>query len=602
MLNQNGGILIQHENGAASIKERVIGRHAPCKGSVLKLETNKYFFGGSMKLFSKLVTLEIKRATLVAACATAVFTGSVLAEPTLYPNATIVDSFKQVKKIPELSIMADEVHPKIIWVLPPKIGSAKVSSLVGITSYVDKCEDLKILHDIQVEDVEFFKELQRKIDAEYKQLIIMQDKAIKLNQDAEAIYAESDNVAKYRRYEVIYKSTQEEISKLLSSLNHQTNEDSFDAIEKQITVLEKQNEEVFESMMKLYDVDERKIEEYKKLQRKAEAAKKAVVDKQEFLVGLNNAYLVKRKALAEVYESYSKYEMGSTTLTYDSNWDQLINKLSSMNPGYSFHKIKSSNAIFSADVMANTMLGSAGIIRLNVPGSANSSGQVLFNEFPEKLQARAVMSVIGGCPIMFPGKFSLTNVEEIDYGVTIGYDIESIVNLQIEARYNYYRMYKRVQEHKKKGGIFSGSSSSTLSEKTILTDSLDVTFNDPENIYPVEDRVKMVEFMRSEVIKRFILNGIQNPKDRAEFVSMISPGSSGAQVLAEQLEADSSCQSNAYCRYSAMGLHFLNAAFGSSRSMSSYTNEITQDTVERYSQRSKFKQSFVTSFPKSNWL
>ncbi len=519
------------------------------------------------------------------------------AEPTHYPKQEIVDAFDRIKRIPEVSLIPDEVSPNLVWVLPPKIASASVSKLEGPTANLLRCSELVTLSEIFQKNWESLKEFRVRWEDKKKELVVLQDQKNLVDREAAALFID-ESVSAYENLDSLYRTTSARIKELYNMIQGQPYENR-EALYVEIDRLKEENDKVYDKLLAVHSEQPIKIEKYKKKKAEANSLKNSIDDTYNFYTKLRNEYTDFERSLTDATASYSRLMGGTTRLKYRSEWDNYIRQLQVLNPTYSFEKIKTKNAELSAGSSSQNSFGANGAVgRIFTPGATIVEGNavVKFNEFPEVLDATSELSLIGACPLVHPEWFPTATPVASTYGIVIGYDIETLVNLDISADYNFYKMYQRVEEHKRKGGIFSSSSSATVSEKTILKDSLVVDFNDPEHIYPLDKKLDYITFIRSEVIKRFVMHGTQNLHDRMIILDMVNPPLSAAGQLAEQLGADENCQRSSYCKYSALGLGFLNAAFGSTKISTVYTNTMSENVQDRYHERTKFTQSFITSF------
>lgn len=519
---------------------------------------------------------------------------SAIAEPTLYPKDLNVLS--QVNNSTTSNIIADGADSKTVWVMPPNVATATVSGLNTLTANMGFCAEMRDEQTYSRDLAADIRKLEAKRVAQQDQLQKLQSRADQLNEDAEK-YAADNNLQELADLDQRISDLQmrlEQLYKDANACNSSTTDCS--GIQEEIkdsnaaraqmltqrnTIAQKNTNVVLAYTSKKHLADA--------AQRTADNAKKAYTDLMGQIIGVQEQF---RKA----YASFGQMEGARAGIRYTSDWDKNVDSLRKGNPGLNFSKIATQNATLMTVLTGVQDVDPTGAIKsIEVAGNVKN-GAASFAAYPENLSANVVLSLIGACPMAHPDYFDLKqdDVKDIQYGLIITYDYQTLFTVKATVSYDYYKMYQKIVSSGSSGGLFSSRSWSNVEEKNFFKDSFNVVWDDSENTMPQTEKDAREQEMRHSVLSRLATMALPQSPNPAGLIAASSPPTHGAVVAADELMKV--CPGNVYCMGTAAVLTVLDAIFGSSSSSSSYTN-IQQGTItDNYAQTQKITKSWITTY------
>lgn len=514
-----------------------------------------------------------------------------VAEPTLYPqNLNVLSG---VVNQTDSNILADEADPKTVWVLPPNKASAVVTGLHSKTANMGFCGEMKDLIGYSRDLSREISELNKKRAQKQGELQKLQDRASELHLRAER-YAAERNLQALAELDNRISTVDQRLSELYQSA--ETCNTTCDEINEEISINLKAKNQMMIDRNKLARENAADVREYTKRRKAAEAAQKAVSDFKAVFNELDAELRAVRNRFLDSYRGFGEMEGARAAFRYTSHWDDNVQKLRERNPGINFSKMATQNAKLMSEIAGLGEVNPQGAIRTIALAGRTASGVAEFPQYPQDLSTNVVLSLIGACPMEHPEYFDLAenDVKDMQYGVIITYEYETVFRMKARAEYNMYKMYEKIVSSGKRGGLFSSRSWSKVEEKNFFRDSFNVAWDDRENTVTPEEKEEIEAEMRKNVLHRLATLALPTSPVRAELISAMEPPPRGAVVVSNELMK--TCPGNVYCVAGAAVMRVLDAIFGSSSSTSSYTNIQDVQIVDDYSRTSKIKKAWITSY------
>lgn len=515
---------------------------------------------------------------------------SAFAEPTLYPtNVSVLSSI--INKT-NSNILADEVDPKTIWVMPPNTATAKVSGMHTPTANMGYCAEMRDLQTYTRDLSAQINDLMKLKKSKTQELLALEDKASALDQAAQK-FAADRNLSALSELDTRIGSAEIRLTELYALQDRCTN--NCEQIEVEVSDLIKAKAEMLKQRNVLAKENTADIRAYNKMQKEAVAAKNRYISKRQVFTDLAGEIQTMQNQFKAAYASFGKMEGARAGIKYKSTWDDNVTALREANPGFNIQKIKTQNAQLMTELsgLENVDAGSA-ILGMPLPGFKD--GLAKYPAYPESLTTNVVLSLVGACPMAHPEYFDLGQVPlaEMSYGMIITYDYQTIFKMKASVKYNMYKMYQKIVSSGSRGGLFSSRSWSNVEEKNIFQDSFIVKWDDRENSVPQEEKEEREKEMRHAVLLRLATQAIPDSPSRVELLQAVAPGPHGAIVLADALTK--TCGFNVYCQGGAIVMRVLDAIFGSSSTSSSYTKITNSDLEENYEVQQKITKSWITTY------
>ncbi len=533
--------------------------------------------------------LKLLGTSLLSTCM--LTSGQAFAEPTLYP--TDITVLSSVKNDTNSNLLADAADPKTVWVMPPNTASAAVSGLHSKTANMGFCAEMRDLKDYSRELSAEIKDLMKKRIAKQEELSGLLKRADSLREEAEKFAAER-NLSELAELDVRISSAESRLSDLYTASDSCT--ENCDLISQEIETVIKAKSEMMIMRNEMVRDNTQDQKDYNKKKKVADAALKAYQNQKNVYMELVQELTVVQTTFRDTFQSFGKMEGARAGIIYKSNWDENVQKLRSENPGFNFSKTATKNAQLMTELAGVGDIDPQGAVKSIAVGGEMKNGAVLYPAYPESLSSNVVLSLIGACPMEHPEYFDLTESEVTDmqYGVIITYEYDTVFTASATATYNMYKMYQKIVTGGSSGGFFSSRSWTNTEEKNFFEDSFIVSWNDPENTIPQEEKDIREQEMRRAVLFRLANLAIPLTPNRAEIVQAAQPGAHGAVVISDSLMKV--CPTSIYCVGAAAVFNVLDAIFGSSSTSASYTSITDTQITEDYRNTQKITKSWITSY------
>lgn len=291
-------------------------------------------------------------------------------------------------------------------------------------------------------------------------------------------------------------------------------------------------------------------------------------------------------------------EGARAAIRYTSSWDENVQLLRNENPGINFSKIPTKNAKLMTELAGLANVDAQGAIKSIGLGGVMTQGLAAFPSYPETLSTNVVLSLIGACPMAHPDYFDIdsNSAQDMEYGLIITYDYDTVFTFKASATYNMYKMYQKIQQSASSGVFFSSRSWTEVTEKNFFSDSFSVKWDDPENTIKPENKILLEKEMRTSVFSRLATLALPNVPNKADVIAAGELPVHGAVVAGDALISQSG--GNIYSIGSGVILKVLDAIFGSSATSTTYTNIQNVDITDDYAQTQKITKSWITSYVK----
>jgi hypothetical protein len=512
------------------------------------------------------------------------------AEPTLYPKDLTVLS--NIQNTTDSNILADEKDSKTVWVMPPNTAQATVSGLHTKTANMGFCAEMRDLKDASKDSLAQIVSLEKAKASRQLEFAAIQKTADDLAQKA-AAYAADSGLSALLDLDNRIQTAEARLSELYSQNDKCTG--TCDQIQAEMKTVIASKYQMMKDRNALASLNTTNVQEYRRRQSVANAAQKAADNAKNAYTDMVNELFGLKTRFQALFSSYGQMEGARAAISYKSSWNDNVASLRAANPGINFSKIATKNANLMTEI-AGISIDPQGAIKAINFGGKSVDGAAQFPAYPESLSSNVVLSLIGACPMEHPEYFDMksNDVQNMQYGVMITYDYDSIFTTKAIVHYNMYKMYQKIISSGTKSGFFNSSSWSSVQESNFFRDSFSVEWDVSENLISADVKQQREEEMRQSVLFRLATLALPNSPNRAEIIAAAQPPKHGAIVLSDGLEK--TCPTNAYCQGAAIMLQVLDAIFGSSSSNASYTNITDINSTDNYSETGKITKSWITSY------
>lgn len=525
----------------------------------------------------------------------ALISTSVLATPSIYPKD--LTFLSQITNNTNSNIVADDSDPRVIWVLPPNTAYSKVGGLHTITANVGFCKEMANIQSYSNSLSEKMLDLQkRELEAE-REVDAMLKKISTARQEL-ADYVVSNNLHDISQVDDRIMTVEAQISELT---------DKLESCQQNCSEVSSQLNELRNEKLKLTR-QRREISKDKIRSVRIMDQKKAAIEGYEKDLEAHEARYTKlsssledlRARFLKMYEQFAEMEGARASISFESDWEKNIQTLIDTNPGYDFKQIHTQNAVISTSLMAgNSLPGKSAVLAYELSGKYEKE-QITYPSYPSSLSGNLRLSLIGTCPVLHPELFDInvpTGTDQMKYGMVISYEFPSSFEVDVTATYNMYKMYQKIVKSKKRGGFFSSSKKTSITEKNFFKDEFKVQWNeqDQANSLTEEQKADYEKEIRDNIFGRLAAIGLPTMPNPGNLVAE-DAGPSGAAVLASSLQNNPACKANLYCTATAIGVNFLNAVFGSSSSVAKYTKIDDVELTERWSRKEVVYKPWISSY------
>ena len=535
------------------------------------------------------------KTKLSFALASMCLVNTVFAVPTIYPRSvTLITS---VLNKTNSNIVGDTDDEKQFWVMPPNSGSSVVSGLHTITSNNGFCSEMRDLQTFSRETTARIAEItskelasQEKIDAKAEELSNARKEM--------AEYTTTNNIKEVQYIDDHIASLESTIAGLNDKLN--ACGDNCALIAGQISELNNERRKevarrrtLVSSQMKEVRIYESKKARVQYLTEELETMSESLSVLQEKLVKLHKTY-------NDMYSSFGRMEGARASMIFESKWDENVASLRQNNPGFSFQKIQTQDAIITTSIADLKSIPRDGAILSYEMGGSVSEGMIKFPSYPDNLSGNVRLSLLGSCPVLHPEYFDINlpnGSDKMKYGITVSYEYPSAFVASAKMTYNMHKIYEKIVKSGKKGGFFSSRSWSSAQEKTFFQDEFKVEWKeqDASNAISPEDKDEMEKEMRNRIFGRLAAIGLPSLPNPGQLLAPTLP-TNGASFLGSSLANNKACSTNIYCMSAAIGIQTLAAIFGNSSTSASYKNTQDANMVEEWSKEKVIFKPWISSY------
>lgn len=526
------------------------------------------------------------------------------ATPTIWPTEDDLVHLHKVINQTNSNLVADNVQPMKVYVMPPNSAKAVMQKQLFLrTANLGFCSEMKDLQgytrNVSKEIANYEKRISGKkaaADEVNAKLSVARQNlakyAIENNitelEDLDIELAELNNLIKEKTESL--KDCASDCEELRVQIyDHNTNHAS--ALKRRRELARK-----FTSAMAAYEKRKKSVEGFEDDLRAANKSWQTLED------DLSSV----RTTLFNLYKDLGSLEGGRAAITYTSSWDDNIEKLRVLNPGYEFEKIQTKDSVFMTDIADLSHVPSAtAVMAYKISACTNGEkGRCETSTYPDSFSGSVVLSTVGACPIEHPDYFDLdlsqeNSAEQMNFGMTVAYDYPTAMTVKATATYNMYKMYQKIVSSGRSGGFFKSKSWNSVTEKTFFRDSYSVNWDEQDREASISEarKIELEQEMRNAIFDRLAKIGLPAVANPGALVTPLVPAS-GATVLGNELANNRACQTNVYCTAASIGVKLLNAIFGGGSSSSSYTNIQDVDMKDVWSQTLVVYRPYITSYIK----
>ena len=522
--------------------------------------------------------------------------------PTIWPTEGTLVEIEQLENTTNSNLVADNVNPKKIYVMPPNSAKAIMQKHLFLrTANLGFCGEMKDLQGYT-----------KRMSAQIADLDdVLKEKAAEKAKIIEKISKAREEVAKYAVEKRLTELS--DLDNEISSINQhidalnaelKTCSSKCDTLEEQLDKRLADHSSALKRRRELARIHTASLTQYERKRQLLEGLKEDLADLDQSYTDMENDLIGIRSKLFNAYKDLGSLEAGRAAISYTSSWDENINTLQEANKGYSFEKITTQDAVFTTDIadLSHVPSGSA-ILAYKISACNNDgAGKCETSTYPENFSGSVVLSTIGACPIEHPDYFDLdmdhpNSAEEMSFGMTVAYDYPTAMTVEAKVEYNMYKMYQKIVKSGKKGGLFSSRSWNSVKEKTFFRDDYSVTWSDQAQLLPETEKDVIEQEMRNAIFDRMAKLALSTATNPAALVIPHLPAS-GATVLGNEMAKNKACQTNIYCTAASIGVKVLDAIFGGGKTTSSYTNIQDVKLEDNWSRTSVVYKPYITSYLK----
>ncbi len=536
------------------------------------------------------------RLTLAAAVLLLLSTTQSLAVPTLYPRRA--DDLNGVSNPTSSTLMSDTVDANLVWVLPPKAGTAKAVPQKFYSANMGFCSEMSMLQG-------YSKSLTERIQ---QKSLEMSEKDAVLTQ-ARLLYTERRNATGKLYSSNADLQTIQKLTDRLSDIELRTdallekslvcgeNANACKQINDEIHSLKLERQQIRTELTQLRAKTRVEYSAYMRAKTLEESAKgdcdDLMAERDKMAVSLSTA----RMTLQSLYAQFAKFEGGFASIVYDSGWDSAVQKLREANPGRRFEQIATKdatiNATFVGAATGDSYLSSLpAILDYTFNGIAHSPG-VISKEpdklaaFPSKMSATLRLSLVGACPLAHPEQFDIKKDEQGMplFGISADFLYPSTFKTKVTFKYNMYKIYDTLKSSGTEGGLFSTSSWSNVTENRMGDDSLDVKWEeeDPENKISAQEKKAIEQEIKNELLSRALAQFATPVVDAKPALAQAPEVPTAGALVAAQGISQSCGWYSLYCAAGAWTLRTLASVFGSSETEEHYRSSLNVSASETWS-------------------
>lgn len=513
------------------------------------------------------------------------------AAPTLYPEH--FDS--GIRNQTNSDILADDESSRRFYVLPPGDAVARVTGLHTVTANVGFCSEIAKLQRYNSDTLDLLNAMKTK-DLNTKSQLEQQNKKYALASEELSGYIVAANLHELASLDArVFQ-----LEKRLDELYNQYRKCSRDCpvLQKDIEDSQLLRTELLTKRFELSAADLMASTEYERKKVYVAAIKENVTELEknwkQIQADLKDLYY----EFNRMFDAHAMREGGRASISFSSGWIENVRRLGAQNPNYSFERIPTKNAVIRAGAYSKNNLVLGGSILAFEVGGSSASGLLSLESYPENFSGNAVLNLLAVCPLLHPDWFDIkvpNKIENMTYGITVGYEYPAAMKYEVTASYNMRRMYELIKAQGTSGGFFSSSSWSDHYEQEYFKDSFSVDWKiqDDKVLLTQEQKLAINSDLRRQVMSRMATQMVMNNPQAQAALAFELP-KTGAVVLANSL--DKNCPLNVYCKGASIVLNVLQAVFGSSNTQQSVTQLADVEMTDRYSHSQIVMQPRLTTF------
>lgn len=513
------------------------------------------------------------------------------AAPTLYPERYNAG----IRNPTNSDILSDDQNSRRFYVLPPNDAVAKVTGLHTVTANVGFCSEIAKLQRYNSDTLDLLNAMKTK-DLNTKNQLEQQNKKFAMASEELSSYIVAANLHELASLDArVFQ-----LEKRLDELYGQYRKCSRDCpvLQKDIEDSQLLRNELLTKRFELSAADLMASTEYERKKVFVAAIKENVNELErnwnQIQADLKDIY----SEFNQMFDAHAMREGGRAAISFNSGWTENMQRLGEQNPGYSFERIATKNAVIRAGAYSKSNLVIGGSILAFDVGGSSADGRLSLESYPEKFSGNAVLNLLAVCPLLHPDWFDIkmpNKIEDMTYGITVGYEYPAAMKYEVSATYNMWRMYELIKSQGTSGGFFSSQSWSDHTEQEYFKDSFSVDWKiqDEKLLLTTEQKLAINSDLRRQVMSRMASQLVMNNPQAQAALAFELP-KTGSTVLANSL--DKNCPLNVYCRGASIVLNVLQAVFGSASTQQSLTQIADVEMTDRYSHSQIVMQPRLTSF------
>jgi hypothetical protein len=510
------------------------------------------------------------------------------------------------------TLLRDSEDCKLIWVLPPNSGVAKVtqftpSANLGMCTQVKKTQNLssQLMDRMNQTSLEI-ERMQPNLERAYSSVAEAKKKVydLSMKQEIKQMREIEDRIAQMEtRIDVL-------VEKIAAC------DENCDDLRKEHRDLRDERRVLTDDLRKLRSDNIASVRLYERAKANLESAESEVESVTAILDKIQERQARYQSSLQDMLLYYSRLEGGFAHMDYNTGWDDAVRTLTDRyGSQYQFQKVPTKDARIFANIVGaaneNTYLSSMpAILDYSIAGLKfqpfGEERTAELSALPGHLGGSIRLSLMGACPLYYANFLTSPDLRpagEIpqDYGFAISasYKYASAFKMKMTASYNLYKFYEKIAESSSSGGLFSRRQSNTITENRLDRDTFHIDWNveDPDSLYTEEKRHEIASAIKTELIGR-VLGEMAQPaftKMPDISASVPMPSETGAIVLAKGLQETCGYVST-WCTAGAWVLRGLDAIFGSSSASSTYRSTHDRTATETWSSLSSKWSTGATVF------
>ena len=500
--------------------------------------------------------------------------------PTLYPSRP--DQLKQVKNQTSSTVLADTIDDNQYYVLPPGAGTAIPQTAWSPSDTLGFCGEMTDAQRNSKAIAQSMADVAEDFAANEKDLAAKIRRAGELRQAAADLAVSSQDLTLAG---TLYEQKTDDETRLsaLYAAQNTCEGDACAARAKDVADTQKHRRTV---MKQLTDIQARLGASYttwERARQKAAAAEQDVVAQLKFVGDYQDTLSKLRQQILANYAYFAKLAGAMTGISYDTGWDQNLDRLRADNPSIHFEKSATANVVVYANLIgpddrAAYYNSLPAVLDYVVNGVAENpfrtDGKVdTLAALPTKFNATLRLSLVGACPLMEPAKYDVKLKSGVPvFAISAKYDYPTAYTTKVKFSYNLWRFYQMIKDESSSGGLFWSSSSVKITETKLGNDTFTADWHesDPDNVVPDDQKRAIEKEVKTELINR-VLTQMAVPVPGGGAAPAGTPGvpAHGAVVIASGL--DQVCGFSIYCQGGAWILRGLDAIFGGSSAETSYS-------------------------------